>query len=85
MRDFAPLLYLPLLVAFYFGTAHGMAWLLHWYAHKTQCAVGTFVTWRRLTDNVMMTGYRCHRCGKLTCIQPSSSSYKRMMRGERYY
>ncbi len=58
---------------------------LHWLAHKMNWPVGRFITWKRRTDKVQMRGYVCHICGKLNGVEPVRISYKRMMRGERFY
>lgn len=72
----APLLY-------YF--IQGMGQALHWYAHKSASRIGKPVTWRRKTDNVIMVGWKCHICGKITCIEPAKTSYRHMMRGDKFY
>ncbi len=58
---------------------------LHWLCHKMNWPIGKFVLWRRSVDNVQMRGRICHICGKLNGVEPVRISYKRMMRGERFY
>jgi hypothetical protein len=58
---------------------------LHWLCHRKNWPIGLFITWRRPYDNVMMRGRICQICGKLNGVEPVGISYKRMMRGERFY
>lgn len=57
----------------------------HWLAHKLNWEIGEHITWRRAADNVLMVGRRCRICGKVTCIHPSRPSYRRMMRGQKWF
>ena len=57
----------------------------HRLIHRWGQPYGRPEIWRRPADQVQMVGFRCPECGKLTGIHPQAVSYRRMLRGERYY
>lgn len=86
MIDVAISLVIPVAAIYAFAWIVAHAHLpLHWLCHKMNWPIGKFLTWRRPSDEVMMRGRICHICGKLNGVEPVPSSYKRMMRGEKYY
>jgi hypothetical protein len=59
--------------------------VFHRMAHRFNWAIGPQVMWRRKTDAVIMTGWRCPFCDKVCGIAPNKSSYTRMVRGSSYF
>jgi hypothetical protein len=63
----------------------GWPLLAHWLIHRRGWRYGPMVLWRRKSDGVQMSGHVCPICHQLHHIEPVRISYKRMMRGERFY
>ena len=53
--------------------------LLHCLAHRLRLNLGYPITWRRW-DGVLMAGFRCKGCGKVTMICPVWISYRHKVR-----
>ena len=67
------------------GAIYVLPKLLHYAVHRLNLRVGEQRIWRRPSDNVQMVGTVCLYCGKLIDVHPLRISYKRMMRGEKWY
>lgn len=79
------LIVLALCLVWYFVFAKGWPRFGHWLIHKRGWAYGRQILWRRPSDGVQMRAHICPICGLRTNIEPVRISYKRMMRGERFY